>query len=212
MNPVVERLERLSQVQRDLIRRCQSGEESAYAEFYQEYSSQVYTLSWRLLKDREWAKDAVQEIFIKAFRGLKNFQFQSKISTWLYRITINQCRDMLRERTRQPVIYSQPPRVLEEDAENPFDQFPVGVDSIRDSKPTPSQEQNTRELRLRILAAVNRLPAEFGETFYLREFEELSYAEIGQILGCRIGTVKSRIFRARELLKQELAELYKEIK
>ena len=190
--------------ERELIRRCQSGEEPAYVEFYREYFGRVYTLSCRLLKDREWAKDAVQEIFIKAFRGLNNFQFQSKISTWLHRITINQCRDMLREQSRQPVIYSQPTRD-EEDAKNPIDQIP-------DSKPTPSQEQNTREIRQRILAAVNRLPAEFEETFYLKEFEELSYAEIGQILGCRIGTVKSRIFRARELLQQELQELYQEFK
>jgi RNA polymerase sigma-70 factor, ECF subfamily len=186
--------------ERDLIRRCQAGEESGYAEFYQAYSSQVYTLSCRILNNREWANDAVQEIFIKAFRGLKNFQFQSRISTWLHRITINQCRDMLREKSRRPAIYTPPG--------NDTDEVDNLIDRIPDSNPSPGQEQNTKELRQKILEAVNRLPPEYSETFYLKEFEDLSYAEIGQILGCRIGTIKSRIFRARELLQQELAELY----
>ncbi|MCX7918052.1 MAG: sigma-70 family RNA polymerase sigma factor [bacterium] len=190
--------------ERELIQRCQAGDESAYTEFYQKYSSQVYTLSCRLLRDKEWANDAVQEIFIKAFRGLKNFQVQSKISTWLYRITINQCRDMLRQRRHRPVIYTL------QDHESPENEFVL--ERIPDTKPNPEQEHTTRELRQKIIEAINRLPEEFAETFYLNEIEELSYAEIGQILGVRIGTVKSRIFRARELLQQELSEIYNEIK
>ncbi|MFB3895025.1 MAG: RNA polymerase sigma factor [bacterium] len=191
--------------ERDLIRRCQAGEESAYAEFYREYSSQVYTLSYRILNDRELANDAVQEIFIKAFRGLKNFQFQSKISTWLHRITINQCRDIQRGQSRRPKLYT--PSAAEKDEPEEL------LDRIPDTKSTTAvNEQTSRELRQKIIAAINRLPSEYGETFYLKEFEDLSYAEIGQILGCRVGTIKSRIFRARELLQQELTELYQEIK
>jgi RNA polymerase sigma factor (sigma-70 family) len=110
----------------------------------------------------------------------------------------------LREKSRRPAIYS-PPGKDNDDIDNLIDRIP-------DSKPSPGQEQTTKELRQKILEAVNRLPPEYSETFYLKEFEDLSYAEIGQILGCRIGTIKSRIFRARELLQQELAELYNEIK
>jgi len=189
--------------ERELIERCRSGQESAYEEFYREYSSKVYTLACRILGNTDWAKDATQEIFIKAFSGLTNFQYQSKISTWLYRIAVNQCRDMQRSQTRKREVS------IESVSDN-MESVSL-LEQVENGKPSPSEEQHARQIRQKIIEAIERLPEEFRETIYLKEIEDLSYEEIGKIVGCRMGTVKSRIFRARELLQKELKDLYQEM-
>lgn len=189
--------------ERELVERCRSGEQSGYEEFYRTYSGGVYTLAWKVLRDAEGAKDATQEIFMKAFRGLKNFQYQSKVSTWLYRITVNHCRDMQRSQSRKKEVSAESFK-RDEEGESFLEQMP-------DSNPSPGQEQQDKQIRQRVIEAINRLPIEFRETVYLKEIEDLSYEEIGKIVGCRLGTVKSRIFRAREMLQKELKDFYKEI-
>ena len=189
--------------ERELVERCRSGDESGYEEFYRTYSGVVYTLAWKVLGDAEGAKDATQEIFMKAFRGLKNFQYQSKVSTWLYRITVNHCRDMQRSRSRKKEVSTE---TFKKDEEGKS-----FLEQMADSRATPSQEQQDKQIRQRIIDAINRLPIEFRETVYLKEIEDMSYEEIGKIVGCRLGTVKSRIFRAREMLQEELKDFYKEI-
>jgi RNA polymerase sigma-70 factor (ECF subfamily) len=184
--------------ERELIERCRSGEELAYEEFYWEFSARVYTLAYKMLMDPEAAKDATQEVFVKAFRGLKNFQYQSKIGTWIYRITVNHCRDMQRSKSRRKEVSVDSMRTDE--------QTESMLEKVADTRPNPG-----KELRLKIIAAINRLPDEFRETIFLKEIEDQSYEEIAKIIGCRMGTVKSRIFRARELLQIELRDLYKEI-
>jgi RNA polymerase sigma-70 factor, ECF subfamily len=189
--------------ERDLVERCRSGDPSGYEEFYKTYSGGVYTLAWKVLNDPEGAKDATQEIFMKAFRGLKNFQYQSKISTWLYRITVNHCRDMQRSQSRKKEVSAE---IFndENETESLLDRMP-------DGKPTASQEQQDKQIRQRVIEAINHLPIEFRETVYLKEIEDMSYEEIAKIVGCRLGTVKSRIFRAREQLQKELKDFYNEI-
>ncbi len=189
--------------ERELVERCRSGDQTGYEEFYRTYSGGVYTLAWKVLGDTEGAKDATQEIFMKAFRGLKDFQYQSKISTWLYRITVNHCRDMQRSKSRKKEVSVE---IFND--ENEVESL---LDRMPDNKPTPSQEQSDKQIRQRVVEAINHLPMEFRETVYLKEIEDMSYEEISKVVGCRLGTVKSRIFRAREMLQKELKDFYKEI-
>ena len=188
--------------ERELIEKCRAGYEPAYEEFYRIYSSNVYTLSCKILRDPELANDAVQEVFIKAFRGMKNFQFQSKISTWLYRITVNQCRDILRKQIRHRTLS------LDRIMENEEKESRIG--QTYDRQPIPREEQINKELRQNVEDAINRLPEEFREVIYLKEIKDMSYEEISKVLGCRLGTVKSRIFRARLLLQNELKDVYRD--
>ena len=125
------------------------------------------------------------------------------MGTWLYRITVNHCRDIQRSQSRKKEVSI--------DSVGSDDQNEPMLERIPDHKPDPGKEQQNRELRQKITDAINRLPDEFRETIYLKEIEDLSYEEIARIVGCRMGTVKSRIFRARELLQIELKDLYNEI-
>jgi RNA polymerase sigma-70 factor (ECF subfamily) len=189
--------------EKDLVKLCQKSDRNAQEEFFKRYSRQVYNLAFRVLNHRESAEDALQEVFIKAYRFLPEFQYQSKITTWLYRITVNHCHDLQRSQSRHNhhIIRERP----SEESSEPF------IEQIADTQPLPDREQETRQFRQTIIEAIQRLPAEFREVIYLKEVKELSYEEISQILGCRMGTVKSRIFRAREILQIELNDLYNQI-
>ena len=189
--------------EKELVKLCQKSDRDAQEEFFIRYSRQVYNLAYRVLSHRETAEDAVQEVFIKVYRFLPEFQYQSKITTWLYRITVNHCHDLQRSQGRhnQHIIRERP-------SEDPAESF---IEQIADTNPLPDREQETRQFRQTIIEAIQRLPVEFREVIYLKEVKELSYEEISQILGCRMGTVKSRIFRAREILQLELKDLYNQI-
>jgi RNA polymerase sigma-70 factor (ECF subfamily) len=186
-----------------VLKGCQRGEIQAQEAFYRMYSGLVYRLSLQILKNKDLADDALQDIFIKVFRSLPEYKQVGKVTTWLYRVTLNHCRDVLRQRERQKKRLWWP-KNQEESTESPWETIP-------DPGIGPAREQEEQQIRQIILEAVNRLPLEFREAYYLKEFEGLSYEEIAEVAGCRIGTVKSRIFRARELLKDLLKEYYREI-
>ncbi|MBE6996601.1 MAG: sigma-70 family RNA polymerase sigma factor [Ruminococcaceae bacterium] len=177
-----------SQEELSLLRRAQSGDSAAFEAIVRAHEATVYRLALRQLGSREDAEDAAQEVFLKAYTGLQSFRGDSKLSVWLYRITSNVCIDLLRRR-RETVSLS----VETEDGGSEELEVP-------DARFDPAALAERRDLRERIGAALSALPPEAREILLLRELGGESYEEIAQTLQLDIGTVKSRIFRARKKL------------
>ena len=171
-----------------LLRRAQKGDSAAFEEIVRAHEATVYHLALRQLGSREDAEDAAQEVFLKAYTALQSFRGESKLSVWLYRITSNVCVDMLRRR-RETVSLS----ATGEDGE------PLELE-LPDERFDPAALAERRDLREHIGAALERLPPEERKILLLRELGGQSYDEIAQTLQLNIGTVKSRIFRARKKL------------
>ena len=174
--------------ERALVQRAQKGDSAAFEDIVRANEATVYRLALRQLGNREDAEDAAQEVFLKAYTGLASFRGDSKLSVWLYRITGNVCTDMLRRR-RETVSLSQ-----ENDEGEPLEL------ELPDERFDPAALTERKDLRERIGAALNALPPEAREILLLRELGGASYDEIAETLGLDLGTVKSRIFRARKKL------------
>jgi len=189
---------------RQLLERCRLRDRAAMEEFYHRYSDTVYRLAWSILRNNDDAEEAVQDIFVKVYNSLDQFQSRSKITTWLYTVTRNQCLDFYRSRDRYRSHYVS--------NMDPIDSTGDRMDNFTGAGLTPDQEHSEREIRLKIIEAIKQLPTEYREAVYLKEIETLSYEEIAEIQGCRMGTVKSRLFRAREMLQDLLRDFYEEFK
>ena len=150
-----------------------------------------------MLSDTEDATDAAQEVFIKVYRNIDRFEGKSSLSTWIYRITSNVCKDFLRKRTRtiQSVsIYES----SEDDDDRPME--------IKDSSPTPQEHMEITETQREVRKALDELPEEYKSVIVMYDLEGLSYDEISNVLQCPVGTIKSRLNRARKALKKNLSE------
>ncbi len=167
-----------------LVARLRAGEEDAFHEFVELYQDRIITVVARVSGSMADAEDLAQETFLKAFRAIERFAGNSALFTWLYRIAVNTARDFLDHRRRRPSV--------------PLDDGLVEPASDADG---PDRDLERSELRQRVRAAVARLPEPFRTTLVLREMEGNTYEEIAQILGVSIGTVESRIFRARRKLR-----------
>ena len=147
-------------------------------------------MAYRILGHREDALDVSQEIFITVFKSIDRFESRSRFSTWLYRVTMNRCRDELRR--RGSVKHSRPQsldaRAVDEPAGNP----------------APDEAASAGETHELVAAAIRRLPDDSREVLVLRDIEDLSYEEIAAVLDLPLGTVRSRLHRARTLLKERL--------
>lgn len=182
-------------LQEDLIRRAASGDDGAFEKLVLAHQKQVYNLCLRMSGNEQDAYDLSQEAFIKAWRGLSQYQFGAEFSTWLYRLTRNVCIDHLRRVKRQPSV----PLETEQDGE-------VLEMPLPDSAPGP-EERVLHEEKQRILSdAMQALPEEQREILVLRVVNDLPYEKIAEILGIQLGTVKSRLARARLQLKKILAD------
>lgn len=170
-----------------LLRRAQGGDLAAFEEIVRVHEKVVYHMALQTLGNREDAEDAAQDVFLKAYTSLKSFRGDSKISVWLYRITNNVCIDMLRRR-KDAVSLSG------DDGEE------GGEVELPDDSCDPADLAQRRDLQERLAAALQHLPQDQREAFLMRAVAELSYDEIAQTLGLDLGTVKSRIFRARKKL------------
>ena len=146
----------------------------------------VYNLALRMLGDPQDAMDATQEAFVRAWRGMPGFRGECKLSTWLYRLTMNVCTDMLRKRSRTPEVSLTD----EEDA----------VYDVPDERFCPQTELEKKQLRQSVRQGLEKLPDDFRQILLLRELGGLSYAEIAQATDLEPNTVKTRIFRARKKL------------
>ena len=180
-----------------LIQRCAARDEDACAELVSEHQRMVYQLSLNLLGDHNEALDLSQEVFLRVFRTIHGFRGQSALRTWIYRIVVNQARNRQRwwrRRHRSQQIS------LEEHIRDHGDPPEPG------NSAAPDRMLGQKQLAERIRVALDRLPFDQKTAIVLREIDGLSYEEIGFSLGIAVGTVKSRLARAREALRAQLRD------
>lgn len=172
----------------ELMRIVQAGDFSPASEIYDRYSGRIYNFAFRFLKNSEAAEDATQEVFVKMLRHANQFHGDAKLSTWLFSITANWCRDYLRKADNRAKDSDEVLVTLPASAEN-----------------SPDRNLERRENEIRVRRALEGLTEEQREAILLSRYHGLSYAEIAQIAGCSEGAVKTRVFRAMETLKKTLA-------
>ncbi len=173
-----------------LVRRFLDGEERAFTVLAERYQTRLLNFVYRTIGDRERAEDLVQEAFIRVYRHLHRFDDTKKFSTWIYTIASNLAKNELRNRSRNPmVLFQQLIGTRDEDEDR-------GID-FEDPGDRPDDVFRKRHVRALVDAAVERLPAHHRQVFVLRELEGKSYEEIAEITGVNLGTVKSRLHRAR---------------
>lgn len=180
-----------------LVERLRAGEERAYEELLSRFQQPVYTLALRLLSDASEAPDVVQEVFLKVFRNIGSFRGQSTLKTWIYRITVNEAHNARRWFFRH--------RRGEVELDNSPDESRNWKETIPDGARSPFEEARDREQQVLIEAALKKINPIFREAVVLRDITDLSYEEIAAVLEVSLGTVKSRILRGRDALRQELA-------
>ena len=183
-----------------LVQRAQRGETGAFDALVRRYQHKVVKLVMRYVRNPTEAEDIAQDAFIKAYRALPRFRGDSAFYTWLYRIAINTAKNSLASRARNPV------------------QLDVGGGGDDDDRPgleermidaaTPEALALTEEIRDTVTAAIDQLPDDLRTAIMLRELEGLSYEEIAKTMDCPVGTVRSRIFRAREAVDGRLREIF----
>lgn len=170
-----------------IIRQCLDGKEDSYSVLVDRYKTMVYNVAFRMVGDIDAAKDIAQESFIAAYRGLGQFKFESKFSSWLYSIVLNKCRDHL--------------RLIKET---------VSTDDIAgvrpDPGPSPEQVAVARQSKDLLQRALDVLPADYREVLVLKHIEELDYQEIAAITGAGVPALKVRAHRGREMLKRILEQ------
>ena len=186
------------EVDQALVERAQQGDHKAFELLVSKYQRRLTRLLARFIKDEHEVNDVTQEALIKAYRALPNFRGESAFYTWLYRIGINTAKNFLATNGKKMVISAD---VANEEGE----MFDLS-DQLADDH-TPEAEMMNREILQTVEAAVARLPEDLRRAITLREMEGLSYDEIAQIMDCPIGTVRSRIFRAREVIAKDLRPL-----
>jgi RNA polymerase sigma-70 factor (ECF subfamily) len=180
-----------------LIESLRRGSEQAYEELLARFQQPVYTLAARLLDNPSEASDVVQEVFLKVFRNIDHFRGQSTLKTWIYRITVNEAHNarrwFFRHRRREVELDTDP-----QEQRN-------WRETIRDSGRSPFDVAFENERMGMVEAALERINPSFRDAVVLRDIVDLSYEEIADVLAVSLGTVKSRILRGREALREELA-------
>ncbi|MGI9327666.1 MAG: RNA polymerase sigma factor RpoE [Pseudomonadales bacterium] len=182
---------------KELVRRVQEGDRTAFDLLFARYQQKIINLISRYVKDSEEVRDVSQEAFIKAFRALPRFRGESAFYTWLYRIAINTAKNHLVSRARRP----------------PGTDLDVTEAELMDSSGVLQEAENPEaamardQLHAEIDNAIAALPEDLRSAVTLREFDGLSYEQIAEIMECPVGTVRSRIFRAREAIDKRIEPL-----
>jgi RNA polymerase sigma-70 factor (ECF subfamily) len=180
-----------------LIARVQRGEKAAFDVLVLRYQHRIVKLVGRYVRNPADALDVAQDVFIKAYRALGNFRGESAFYTWLYRIAINTAKNHLAARGRRP---------KEVDLTGP-DGEPLAIDDLQADDETPEKVMLVAEIKATILRTMAALPEDLRTAITLREIDGMSYEDIATAMDCPIGTVRSRIFRAREALDAQLKPL-----
>ena len=180
-----------------LVDQVMAGNKNAFNLLVMRYQHRVAALIARFVQDPQEVEDVAQEAFIKAYRALPLFRGDSAFYTWLYRIAVNTAKNYLVARSRRP-----PAQDLEIDEVEPTE-----TGSVLREIESPEGSLSTSELKVAIEAALDSLPEELKTAFILREFSGLSYEDIAEVMDCPVGTVRSRIFRAREAIDRKIREL-----
>jgi len=178
-----------------LVDAFRNGDEKAFAKIMFRYKHRLIRLAWSVVHNEDDAMDIVQESFIKVYRKLHSFQGTSKLYTWLYRIVMNHSIDYVRKRPAAVII--------------PVDEM-LREPASKDKSMRPDINLLNKELNKKIFEAVDELPEKQKKTVVLREVEDLSYNEIAEVMGCSVGTVMSRLYYAREKLRDILEPYVKD--
>jgi RNA polymerase sigma-70 factor (ECF subfamily) len=182
-----------------LVRRVQRGDKGAFDALVLKYQHKVVKLVMRYVRNPAEAEDIAQEAFIKAYRALPQFRGDSAFYTWLYRIAINTAKNAVVSRDRSPIDFDL-------DLQNSDESYDM-QGRLKDSE-TPEALTLTEEIRSTVNSAIDALPEDLRTAIVLRELEGLSYEEIADAMECPVGTVRSRIFRAREAIDRRLREVF----
>jgi RNA polymerase sigma-70 factor (ECF subfamily) len=182
-----------------LVKRVQRGDKTAFDLLVRKYQHKVVKLVLRYVRNPAEAEDIAQDAFIKAYRALPQFRGDSAFYTWMYRIAINTAKNSLASRDRSPIAYDL-------DLTDPEESHSVQT-KLQDPD-TPEGMALTEEIRQIVNSAIEALPEELKTAIVLRELDGLSYEEIAAAMECPVGTVRSRIFRAREAIDKRLREVF----
>jgi RNA polymerase sigma-70 factor, ECF subfamily len=182
-----------------LVQRVQRGDKSAFDLLVRKYQHKVVKLVTRYMRDPADAEDVAQEAFIKAYRALPQFRGDSAFYTWLYRIAINTAKNAIVSRDRSPVDFDLDLQNIEESS---------SMQTRLADPETPLSLLQTEEIRTTVNQAIESLPEDLRTAIVLRELEGLSYEDIAQAMECPVGTVRSRIFRAREAIDRKLSDVF----
>ena len=182
-----------------LIEKAAGGDVEAFEKIIEEYQNIVYSIALRMAGNETDAFDMAQEVFIKLYRNLSKFDGRSKLSTWIYRVASNTCLDELKKRKR-----------IRDNTKSLNEEFETADDSvvleIKDTKPLPEEEIENSEIKETLNSAILKLSDQHKEVIILRDIEGFSYEEIADITKNSVGTVKSRLSRARSALRKILKE------
>ncbi len=188
----------------EIVMRCQVGDKDAFQELVKRFQKNVFALLYQLAPEWRDLNDLSQEVFIRVYRGIHNLRNPKIFRSWLNQIVLNLFYDELRKRPRRVKTVSIDQSYEDDSGESEF------YKEIKDSKLKPDEIISNLETRDAIKAAMTQLPEQFRTAIVLRELQGLQYEEIAELLGCALGTVKSRIWRARERLQVILEPLLSE--
>ena len=183
-----------------LVARTVAGDKKAYELLVIKYERRIQRLIGRMVRDVDLVEDIAQETFIRAYRALAQFRGDAQFYTWLYRIAVNTAKKALMELKRDPTISENSFKSGDDDETSP-------LENELTSSETPEAILASKEIAEMVNAAMAALPEELRQAITLREIEGLSYEEISELMNCPIGTVRSRIFRAREAISQRIKPL-----
>ena len=180
-----------------LVKRIQNGEQQAFTLLVKKYQNRIANILTRYIRNNGDIADVTQEVFIKVYKSLPSFRGESAFYTWLYRIAVNTAKNYLTSQSRRP-----PASDIDATEADSYE----GSDALKESD-DPEALLHSQDVQKVIMGAIELLPAELKAAIILREFEGMSYDEIANIEDCPIGTVRSRIFRAREAIDKQLKPL-----
>jgi RNA polymerase sigma-70 factor (ECF subfamily) len=201
MNREITREPTLPQEDAALVKAFQAGNKASFDELVLRHKDRLFNLCFRFLGDYQEANDSAQEVFVKIYRSLKGFRLESAFSTWLYRIAVNTCKNKLKSseyRHKKKMVHLDNPGILEGS---------TGALEITDDTQSPLLELERKERLNLIRQAIDSLPPARKMIVVLRDIEELSYEDIANITGYSLGTIKSRLSRARLDLRRKLVKV-----
>ena len=183
-----------------LVERTVAGDQKAFELLVIKYQRRIQRLIGRMVRDVDLVEDIAQETFIRAYRALAQFRGEAQFYTWLYRIAVNTAKKALMELKRNPTVSENSFKSSDDDETSP-------LENELTSSETPEAILAGKEIAQMVNAAIEALPEELRQAITLREIEGLSYEEIAEAMNCPIGTVRSRIFRAREAISERIKPL-----
>ena len=180
-----------------LVERTVAGDQKAYELLVNKYQRRIQRLIGRMVRDVDLVEDIAQETFIRAYRALAQFRGDAQFYTWLYRIAVNTAKKSLMELKRDPTVSENSFKSADDDETSP-------LENELTSSETPEALLASKEIAVMVNAAMEALPEDLRQAITLREIDGLSYEEIAEAMSCPIGTVRSRIFRAREAISEKV--------